>query len=74
MTIVQLIEKDWMGTYHKVNGVRHRVNGPAAVWNDGDWFWYMNGVEHRYYGPQSNWGRQFWIVHNTRIKSLRDTT
>lgn len=53
-----------------VNGVLHRVNGPARTWDDGDWYWWMNGKVHRYYGPQNNhdYGPYCWCIHGMRIK------
>ena len=31
--------------------VLHRANGPARIWNEGDFEWYLFGNIHRYYGP-----------------------
>ena len=58
---------------YQVQGKAHRVNGPAAEWDTGDWFWYYNGVAHRYYGPASSvrliyTTKLIWEIHGTRIK------
>ena len=29
-----------------VNGKRHREDGPAVEWNNGDKSWFLNGVEY----------------------------
>lgn len=54
---------------HQLNGLIHRVNGPA-LFSDGDSMgdWWLNGVEHRYYGPASNLIGEWWI-HGMHIKS-----
>lgn len=44
----------------------HRVNGPAKIWDDGDFDWYINGQRHRYYGPQNP--RSFWWIHGKVVK------
>lgn len=31
--------------------IRHRVNGPAVEWPDGDKEWWVNGLRHREDGP-----------------------
>ena len=55
------------GESHYTNDGRfHRPNGPASIWYDGDWVWYLNGKNHRYYGPRSNSGA--WWIHDRRIK------
>jgi hypothetical protein len=51
---------------HKCNGVPHRVNGPAFIWDDGAWGWSLYGEAHRYYGRAlSNTG---WWIHDHHIK------
>ena len=35
-----------------LNGKRHRINGPAVEYSDGDKYWYLNGMyyyEYEYY-------------------------
>lgn len=33
------------------HGVKHRKDGPASLWDDGDLFWFLYGEEHRLDGP-----------------------
>jgi hypothetical protein len=40
----------------------HCTNGPAIIWDDSDWYWYLNGEDHRYYGPYNSKGD--WRIHN----------
>ena len=38
------MEIDSLGNIqHWVNGKRHREDGPAIEWSDGDKWWYLNG-------------------------------
>jgi hypothetical protein len=37
--------------YYNEQGERHREDGPAVEWNDGDKWWYINGERHREDGP-----------------------
>ena len=37
---------DWF-----LNGVFHREDGPARIFNNGNKIWYKNGVKHREDGP-----------------------
>lgn len=48
------------------NGKVHCANGPAKVWDEGDWHWYLYGKWHRYYGPIDNDGD--WWIDNEFIK------
>ena len=38
--------KEW-----RLNGQRHRTDGPAVEQANGDKFWYLNGKRHRLDGP-----------------------
>jgi hypothetical protein len=40
-----------ISTTYRQHGQRHRVNGPAILWNDGDQWWYQYGKLHRTNGP-----------------------
>lgn len=53
----------------KVDGLLHRVNGPAAIWKYEDediWQWWLFGNNHRYYGVSN--GRNEWDIHGKPIK------
>ena len=47
------IEVDTRGTrwYYNSANQFHRIDGPAAVWDNGDNYWYQNGKLHRSDGP-----------------------
>lgn len=45
----------------------HKSNGPARIWHDGDWAWYLNGKDHRYYGPTCSFLTD-WEIHGVKIK------
>jgi hypothetical protein len=59
---------------HRTNNKYHNVNGPAWLYQDGGWGWWMHGERHRYYGPSIlivnlSVGRKYiWIVRNITIK------
>ena len=55
-------------TFTNAQGLDHKVNGPASIWDDNDWFWYLNGKAHRYYGPSNVMGD--WNLHGREIKTL----
>lgn len=49
----------------------HKPNGPAIMWDNGDWDWYLYNQWHRYYGPQTN--PEFclseeWWLHGEKVK------
>ena len=49
--------------YH-LNGVRHRIGGPAVIWADGTEFWYYHGGQHREDGPAVIWTdgtKEYWL-------------
>lgn len=49
---------------YRLNGVLHRINGPARVWPNGDGEYYQNGRLHRADGPAIiRHGRQMWMVN-----------
>jgi hypothetical protein len=48
------------------NGQRHRTDGPAIEWADGDTEWYLYGVLHRTDGPAVEWANgdpPWWYIH-----------
>ena len=49
----------------RVNGQRHRIDGPAVVWADGTQEWYVNDQLHRTNGPAVIYadGHQEWFIH-----------
>jgi|TARA_R110000772_G_scaffold64176_5_gene143503 hypothetical protein len=50
----QYIKTTQYGTEYysdKAMTVRHREDGPASVYSDGDKYWYINGKLHREDGP-----------------------
>lgn len=49
----------------ELNGMLHRPNGPAIIWNDGDWGWNLFGLWHRYYGPRDESGD--WYIHDVLV-------
>ena len=46
MTIDTVGTKEWY-----LNGQRHREDGPAVEYANGDKYWYLNGQLHREDGP-----------------------
>ena len=49
--------------------VRHREDGPALEWADGDKFWYRDGLVHREDGPAliySN-GSKYWYIDGVQL-------
>ena len=66
--MIERIESEFYIEYRS-NGTQHRPNGPALIWNDGDWSWWMHGNRHRYYGVAFRLGvTQEWILHGVKIK------
>ena len=55
------IETDSKITY-RLNGLRHRPNGPAIILINGGWSWWLHGERHRYYGPIIHYTTQ-WAIH-----------
>ena len=50
------------------DGQRHREDGPAITWADGDKEWYQNGQLHRIDGPaiENADGRKEWYIMGDR--------
>tara|TARA_R110000868_G_scaffold99024_4_gene272662 strand:- start:19250 stop:19510 length:261 start_codon:yes stop_codon:yes gene_type:complete len=53
-----------------LNNKRHREDGPACEWSNGDKEWYLNGKRHRLDGPACEWnnGNKSWWYHDKRIE------
>ncbi len=54
----------------RLNGVLHRVDGPAVEFEHGEKHWYLNGQIHRTDGPAVIWfnGESFyWYLHGERL-------
>ena len=53
---------------YKLNGLRHRLDGPAVIRADGTQIWYLNGQCHREDGPAfiEADGSQSWYRNNKR--------
>ena len=56
-------------TEWRQNGKRHRVDGPALEWANGDKEWYQNGQCHRVDGPALEYadGDKSWYIKDKRI-------
>jgi hypothetical protein len=57
------------GTKHwYLNGKRHREDGPAIEWADGDKCWYLDGKLHREDGPAIKYanGSKSWYLDGKR--------
>ena len=48
-----------------LNGKRHRLDGPAIIWNDGSKSWFVHGKRHRLDGPAiiRADGTKDWLVN-----------
>ena len=61
------IDKDGDKFYYKDKQmkIRHREDGPAIEWNDGNKSWYINGNLHREDGPAVEWndGSKSWYLN-----------
>jgi hypothetical protein len=61
-----VIDKYGNKFWYDTDGVRHRTDGPAIEWLDGDKFWYQHGECHRDDGPayESANGGKSWYLHD----------
>ena len=50
------------------DGKRHREDGPAIEWENGDKFWFLHGKRHREDGPaiEHATGAKYWYLNNRR--------
>jgi len=55
--------------YWYINGKRHREDGPACEWANGDKCWYINGKLHREDGPAVDCanGDKWWYINGIRL-------
>ena len=59
LEILENGSKSW-----RVNGLLHRLDGPAMEWLDGTKSWWVNGQRHRLNGPAiefADGSKQWWI-------------
>jgi hypothetical protein len=51
------------------HAVRHRTDGPAIEWADGDKWWFLNGKHHRTDGPAIECmdGSTQWWLHDDEM-------
>ena len=56
-------------TEYTVSDQLHRANGPARVWSDGDFSWWLRGCRHRYYGPAASWSG--WVIMDKTVRHRR---
>ena len=52
-----------------LNGKKHRTDGPAIEWIDGNKVWYLNGELHRTDGPavENANGNKYWYLNNELV-------
>ena len=60
------VQVDKYSTTWRLNGQRHRVDGPAVEYADGTKSWYLDGRLHRADGPaiESEDGTKFWYLND----------
>ena len=53
---------------YRVNGVLHRLDGPAVIWSNGMQEWWQNGMRHRTDGPAIIFasGEEQWYQNDKR--------
>jgi hypothetical protein len=61
--------------YYYLNDKRHRTNGPAIEYNNGDKCWYVYGDRHNDKGPATihKTGWTFWFL-NDNLQTLSNST
>ena len=54
---------------YRLNGKRHRTEGPAVEYPNGDKYWYVNGKLHRINGPAVERinGDKWWCINGEEI-------
>jgi hypothetical protein len=73
MSQAQYIEINELGDklYYKDRGMKilHRLDGPAAVFSNGNKFWYVNGEVHRLDGPAAEYanGCKSWYINGEKL-------
>ena len=67
------IDKNGNKLYYKDREmtIRHRLDGPACEYADGDKCWYVDGKRHRLDGPAFEWsdGDKCWYVDDKRHRT-----
>ena len=55
--------------FWKLNGKRHREDGPAIEYSNGSKEWFLNGEYHRADGPAYEYrnGHKSWWIHGTEF-------
>lgn len=55
---------------YRVDGLRHRADGPAVIYPSGTQMWYLHGRHHRVDGPAIEWfdGATAWIIHGIALR------
>ena len=50
-------------TYYDSNEERHRIDGPARIWDNGISSWWLHGLRHRVGGPavETANGKKWWL-------------
>ena len=71
------VDEEWVKRW-KLNGVLHRVDGPAVECPNGIRYWRLNGVLHREDGPAVEYPdgyREWWVngVFQVREDGSLDT-
>ena len=63
--IIIYLRDNWAGyeEWFDDDGLRHRDNGAAIKWTDGNKEYYIHGIRHRIGGPAFIWGKsyQYWV-------------
>ena len=65
-----ICEVDKFGSkFWYLNGKRHREDGPACEYNNGDKEWFLNGKLHRGDGPAIEYsdGEKFWFLNGVEV-------
>ena len=63
--MIRRVKYDY-GYGYKKGRMDHRANGPAVIYYDGQFLWYLNDQCHRYYGPATSTNE--WWLNNDYIK------
>ena len=70
MTKPYLKKDNYSTSYFKdeVHTIRHRVDGPAVEYSNGDKHWWLNGKRHREDGPAIEFynGTKYWFFYGKR--------
>lgn len=65
--IRRVVHGDRIEYLRESDGFRHREDGPAVIWADGRWSWWLNGRLHCQDGPA--WycdGSEIWFLNGLR--------